>query len=503
MLKVRVNKDLQQRWNDRISWIQSAHFDAAETEEAKEARVKRARKDYAFFVNTYFPHLAKKDCARFHLDAAQYLLKHGNTRALFEWARGHAKSSHLSLMIPLWLKIQEHRQLNVMVLVSKSQDAAIRLLSDLQAELQYNEQFTRDYGRQVQDGNWEEGEFRSTDGCLFVALGRGQSPRGLKDRGKRPDYIVIDDIDDDEMVRNPTRVGNILEWCLTALFGTMEGGRGRFVMVGNRIGKDSVLSRYATRPGIHHTQVNMLDKKGKPSWPENYNMTEIREIIHFVGERRFQKEYMNNPINEGTVFLNKHIRFGKMLDLKFYRSLVCYTDPSFKDSNTADYKATMLVGKTKTGEYHLLLAYVDQTSVTNMVKWHYDIDAWVAGRVPILYYMEANFLQDLILEEFRTCGRSVGHQLPIRGDQRKKPDKFSRIEAMQPIFERGLMLLNEREKDSAGMRLLTEQLLMFEKGSKSHDDAPDALEGAIWLLNQRFRTSDARWIAGNTISRHF
>lgn len=500
---VKISKELIQRWNDRIAWIQSTHFDVAENEGVKQSRICRARKDYAYFVKTYFPHLAKKECAKFQLDAARYLLKHKQTRALFEWARSHAKSSHLSMMIPLWLKIQEDKQLHVMVLVSKSQDAAIRLLSDLQAELQYNELFNRDFGKQVMDGSWETGEFRTADGCLFVALGRGQSPRGLKDRGKRPDYIVIDDIDDDEMVRNPTRVGNILEWCLTALFGTMEGGRGRFVMVGNRIGKDSVLARYATRPGIYHTTVNMLDKKGNPAWPENYTLTEVKEIINFVGERRFQKEYMNNPINEGSVFLNKHIRFGRMLDLRFYRSLVCYTDPSFKDSNTSDFKATMLLGKAPTGEYHILKAYVDQTSVSNMVQWHYDIDAWIAGKVPCLYFMEANFLQDLILNEFRTLGQQAGHQIPIRGDQRKKPDKFSRIEAMQPLFERGLMLLNEKEKDTTGMRQLVEQLLMFEKGSRSHDDAPDALEGAVWLLNQRTRTNDSRYIAGMRISQHF
>lgn len=497
------SKELIQRWNDRIAWIQSTHFDVAENEGVKQNRIARARRDYAFFVKTYFPHLAKKECAKFHLDAARYLLKTGNTRALFEWARGHAKSSHMSLMIPLWLKVQEVKQLNVMVLVSKSQDAAVRLLSDLQAELQYNEQFIRDFGKQAMEGSWETGEFRTVDGCLFVALGRGQSPRGLKDRGKRPDYIVIDDIDDDEMIRNPTRVGNILEWCLTALFGTMEGGRGRFVMVGNRIGKDSVLARYSTRPGIYHTTVNMLYKNGNPSWPENYSLSEVKEIINFVGERRFQKEYMNNPINEGSVFLNKHIRFGAIADLKHYRSLVCYTDPSFKDSATADFKATMLVGKTKEGEYHLIKAYVDQTSVSGMVQWHYDIDRFVNGRVPVLYFMEANFLQDLLLDEFQKAGKALGHQIPIRGDARKKPDKFARIEAMQPLFERKLMVINEKEKDNAGVRLLIEQLLMFEKGSKSHDDAPDALEGAVWMLNHRNRTTDAGYVFGTRESRHF
>ena len=93
-----------------------------------------------------------------------------------------------------------------MILVSKSEDAADRLLGDLQAELQYNNLLIRDFGPQVVDGSWTDGEFKTKSGCLFISLGRGQTPRGIKDRGLRPDYIIIDDIDDDELVRNPRRV---------------------------------------------------------------------------------------------------------------------------------------------------------------------------------------------------------------------------------------------------------------------------------------------------------
>jgi len=406
-------------------------------------------------------------------------------------------------MIPLWLNIQDPRQLSVMVLVSKSEDMAVRLLSDLQAELQYNQTFISDYGQQMSKGSWADGEFHTTDGCMFVALGRGQSPRGLKDRGKRPDYIVIDDIDDDEMIRNPRRVAETLEWVLTALTGTMAMGRGRLVVVGNRIGKDSVLSRFAERPGVHHTIVNALDKKGVPSWSENYTLAEIHKMRDFVGERRFQKEYMNNPINEGTVFREKDIRYGTMLDLKLYRTLICYTDPSFKQSRSADFKATMLLGKTPEGIFHLVKAYADQTSVMTMVSWHYEIMNFIAGRVPVLYYMESNFLQELLLDEFKKAGINVGHQIPIRGDARAKPDKFARIEAMQPIFERGMMIFNKKEKDSPGMKVLHEQLLMFEKGSKSHDDAPDALEGGVWILSQRTRSTNAKYVTGARENRHF
>lgn len=85
----------------------------------------------------------------------------------------------------------------------------------------------------------------------------------------------------------------------------------------------------------------------------------------------------------------------------------------------------------------------------------------------------------------------------------KKPDKFSRIEAMQPLFERGLIILNEKEKDAPGMRQLEEQLLMFEKGAKAHDDAPDALEGAVFLLNQRSMVSAATYRIGKRPSRKY
>lgn len=510
MAKNRLSKERWKAWEERRRLILSADFCLSGTSEHKEARIREARKDYAYFVETYFPHLCTNKetkgitrCGKFQIDAAKYLKAHRHTRAVFEWARGHAKSTHVSLMIPIWLMIQEERTINVMLLVSKSEDSADRLLSDLQCELEFNTLLRSDFNIRIDEGNWSTGEFKTTDGMLFMALGRGQSPRGIKNRGQRPDYIVIDDIDDDEMVRNQARVSQAFDWCLSALLGAMDMGRGRFVLVGNRIGKDSILSRFAERPDTHHTVVNAIDASGQPSWKEKYSREEILKLRDYMGERRFQKEYMNNPVNEGAVFLRKHIRFGKMSPLKEYRSLICYTDPSFKASTQNDFKATMLVGKTREGVYHVLKAYADQTSVSNMVAWHYDIDGYIDGKCPVMYFMESNFIQDLLLDEFRKVGEAVGHQIPIRGDSRKKPDKFSRIEAMQPLFERGLIVLNEKEKESPGMLQLIEQLLMFEKGSRVHDDAPDALEGAVYLLNMRSMASACAYRMGKRPNRRY
>lgn len=499
----KVSKELLDRWQERKAMIMASSFSHVESAESQKRRIERAQKDYIYFVENYFPHLVKSPCGKFQKQAANYIRDHKNGRAVFEWARGHAKSTHLSLLIPLWLKIQPLREINTMVLVSKSQESATMLLSDLQVELECNELFKRDFGNQIKAGDWADGRFQTADGCLFIALGRGQSPRGIKNRGNRPDYIGIDDIDDDEIVRNDKRVSQAFDWCLTALLGAMDMGRGRFVLVGNRIGKNSILSRMAERPRFFHTVVNALDGKGNPTWCSKYTIEEINSIKETMGERRFQKEYMNNPITEGAVFQSKHIRFGKMLPLKEYRSLVCYTDPSFKDSATSDYKATMLMGKTKEGAFHLLKAYAEQTSVTRMVAWHYELHDWIDGLVSVRYYMESNFIQQLLLDEFRKEGEACGMHIPVMGDSRKKPDKFARIEAMQPLFERGLVVLNEKEEKSVGMQQLIEQLQLFERGSRAHDDAPDALEGAIYLLNKRNISAQSRFVCGTRESRKY
>ena len=63
-----------------------------------------------------------------------------------------------------------------------------------------------------------------------------------------------------------------------------------------------------------------------------------------------------------------------------------------------------------------------------MVKAHYKIAEQIPEEIGVRHYMEANFIQDLMLEEYFRHGEKVGHQLRIRGDKRKKPEKEIRIE---------------------------------------------------------------------------
>lgn len=490
--------DLWREHCKRIQSITDTALMANETPEARQRRIARLRANYAAFCEYYFPHfLTLRDKttgeairtihnAPFHNRAAESIRRTPNLKAVFMWPRGHAKSTHMDVFVPLWLMFQEKRLISFMVVVGKSEDSATRLLGDIQAELTSNQRIIADYGEQRSSQSWTEGEFKTSGGVKFLAVGRGQSPRGLRDREARPDYIVIDDLDDDELCRNEKRVHDITDWVKEALFGALDVGRGRFLMVGNLISKNSVLYNIAHTSGVVLSKVTALDKQGNPTWADKWTREEADNYRQFVGYRAWEKEMMHNPITDGTIFRAQWIRWKRMLPLKRYDMLVCYTDPSFKSTTANDYKACRLWGKTGT-ELHLIDTFVRQATVGEMVRWMYDLYERTRDTVAIQFWMEANFMQDIIMDEFASEGRLRGYQLPIMPDKRKKPDKLQRIEAISPLWERGFVFYNEKKREDPDMMAGIEQTLALEHGSRAHDDAPDADEGAIWMLQRASR----------------
>ena len=502
-------KEAIKRWKEHCRQIQSMTVLTSLEESVleKNKRIQRLQKDYAAFCEYYFPHfLTLRDKttgevlrivhnAPFHNAAAAKVKNTPNLKAVFKWPRGHAKSTHFDIFMPLWLMFQPKRLINFMVVVGKSEDSAQRLLSDIQAELEYNKRIIADFGEQKNLGHWQDGEFTSQSGVKFLACGRGQSPRGLREREARPDYIVIDDLDNDELCRNEKRVNELTDWVKEALFGALDVDRGRFIMVGNLISKTSVLANIAKTKGVHVSEIKAVDKDGEPVWKEKWTKEEAQEYADFVGYRAWQKEMMHNPIRDGSIFKHEWIRYKKILPLHKYEMLVCYTDPSFKSTTNNDYKASRLWGKIG-NELHLIDCYVRQDTVSGMVRWLYNLYESLPENVAVKFFMEANFMQDIILDEFTTEGNIRGYQLPILPDKRKKPDKIQRIEAISPLWERGFIFYNEALKDSPDMVAGIEQTLAIERGSRIHDDAPDADEGAIWYLQKDTRQDNFKPMFG-------
>jgi hypothetical protein len=494
-MTVKEVKEARERWKRHSEQVQSSTFVKEESIQEKYARIERLRRDYAAFVEYYFPHWTTDKetgevvpVAKFHIQAANFIKKNRNMVAVFQWARGHAKSTNMNCFIPLWLKCQEKRDINVFVIVGANEPAARSWADNIQIELQYNQRYIADFGNQANLGAWETGKFTTLDGFTVMALGRGQKPRGINKRSFRPDYIVMDDLDDDELCLNPDRIKKTTDWVKQALYNTFGAEGGRFIMVGNLISKASVMSDVCQMDGAFISQINIRDKNGNPSWPEYWTEERIksREVI---GYRSFQKEYMNNPITEGEVF--KEMAWGKCPPLSKFRFLVCYGDPSPSNNKRAanSLKAVFLIGQSE-GKFYILDGRVDRATNAEFVDWYYDVNTHAPTDVQIYNVIENNTLQDPFYQQvfipMFTAKAKQGKFINITPDERKKPDKFSRIEGnLEPLTTQGRLILNADKKDDPHFKRLEEQFLLLTPTLKAPADGPDCIEGGVWWLQRK------------------
>ena len=94
-------------------------------------------------------------------------------------------------------------------------------------------------------------------------------------------------------------VEDLYNWVKEALFGALDLGRGRFVMAGNLISKNSVLQKMTESDGVDVIQVNAVDEKGEPVWKDKWTKEEAKAAADFMGYYAWNKEYMHNPIVAG------------------------------------------------------------------------------------------------------------------------------------------------------------------------------------------------------------
>lgn len=451
-------------------------------------------KKYHTWFEHYFPHYAKSPCSRYHKRLAFLLINFPVIYIILRVFRGGAKSVHVNMGIPLYLYLVK-KELGFMLLIGENETKAKKLLSDVQAEIQYNKRLHNDYGQRFRFGHWADGQFTTTDDVHFFSLGIGQSPRGIRDMEKRPDYISVDDVDTKKRSKNPKLVRELFEYLKEDIWGTFGHGKQRYVQANNRFSKSTVIQLMSEhfenvisefkRLGhkvVHHIMVvKAITDKGESGWPEAFDLAYWEKQRIIFGDRAFQREFQDNPIEEGTVFKNDWINWKQRYRLDQYDALVVYGDLSYKEMG--DYKALLLLGR-KEMEFHVLAAFVRRSTRAVAASWLYDLyETLKLSKYNIKYLIEGSFAQDEFVEDFDAEGKQRGYFIPVVADKKSKANKHERIESMSGFFERGNVSFNAAERGTNDFNTLIDQILSFEKGSQVNDDGPDCLQSGIMELN--------------------
>lgn len=148
------------------------------------------------------------------------------------------------------------------------------------------------------------------------------------------------------------------------------------------------------------------------------------------------------------------------------------------------------------GRLYVIKTFLAQALNAEFIGWYVKMQEFVGGKTNVYCYMENNKLQDPFFQQvFKPLVAKVRKEhnisLYIRGDEEKKTDKATRIEAnLEPLNREGNLILNEAEKDNPHMKELEDQFKLFTLSLRYPADGPDAVEGGNRIIDELMRRAE-------------
>src|SRR3990167_1923066 len=288
--------------------------------------------------------------------------------------RGFAKSTAVTHAYTLACVL--FRERSFVILCSDTETQAVMFLQDIKKELEDNEELVNLFGLKRDSLGKTKFVKESesdiivpfTDGSKFriVAKGSEQKVRGLKWGNKRPDLILCDDLENDEIVLNKERRDKFKRWFMGALL-PARSDNGIVRVVGTILHMDSLLeglmpenqlARIRKRHLLKQEPLKEFSTIKQPwlsvkyrahsadykqlLWEEKRTADDLKAIrADYIGQglpEVYSQEYLNVPIDESFALFRKS-DFLSLRDEDFQKNVNYYVtvDLAISEKDRADY----------------------------------------------------------------------------------------------------------------------------------------------------------------------
>jgi len=462
---------------------------------------------YEYFVNTYFPHYIrspeKSDLHRFLFRRLPEIVEspEGENEAVGA-PRGEGKSTQVTQLFTLWCIITGRK--HYCVIVMDSIDQAYPMLEAIKAELEFNPRLKTDFADVCGQGRvWQAGTIVTANDIKVQVAGSGKKLRGLRHGPYRPDLTILDDIENDEQVRNPEQRDKLNAWLTKTVLPL--GGVGQkydVIYIGTILHYDSVLNRTLNNPfwkgikfkamlkwpdrmdlwdrweelyrnegelvadAFYQTNKAEMERGAETSWAAR-GVLALMKIRARDGHAAFDSEYQNDPVSGEDAPFAQSMQFWAELpaDLVYFGAL----DPSLGKAGASRDPSAIIVGgyQRSSGKLFIVEAQIKKRLPDLIIE---DVIRLHAQYKCKLWFVETVQFQEFLKDELVKRSAAKGIPVPARA---VKPiaDKLLRIETLQPHMANGLILLH------ANQQTLIQQFRHFPKAD--HDDGPDAVH-MLW-----------------------
>ena len=437
----------------------------------KETKLKAVKKifeqDIEEFGKFFFPHHLRLEVPKFHREIYQ-LFQSEEKRIAIGAPRSFAKSTLTDLVYLAWVIVSQKARF--ILLISDTYSQAVLFLEALKAELEANEKLIGFYGKLKSD-SWSEGEI-ITNGIMIKALGAGMKVRGLKYRESRPDCIVCDDLENDELVENKERREKMERWFNGALIPCLDKN-GKIIIIGTILHYDSLLFKLLCPDKYtewHKNTYQAIQKDGSLLWEEHLNQAELniikRQYIEKGQGYLFYQEYQNDPISdENRKFKLEKIKYyeDKEIEGRLLAHFIAI-DRAYSTEKTADATGIVVIAVDLENRWYIKIAERFRGEEQALINKIFDLKNFFN---PDKIGIEQKAFKYTLKPTLENEMRKRNNFFSVEELKDSGISKHLRIEGLLPRFESGSIYFKREQTD------LIDEMIKFPKAG--WDDLIDGL----------------------------
>lgn len=226
--------------------------------------------------------------------------------------RDHAKSTGLTfdyILAEVCFRTSDY-----IILIGSTEDKAAEQLSNISEELHTNADLRQEFGVHHFDSDQKTEIIVAFDDghrARILARGAEQKIRGAMWKGKRPNLIVCDDMEDDEQVENKDRRAKFRRWFFRAAKQALSKS-GKIRVHGTVLHEDSLLARLRKNKTWKHLFFKAHEGYSDFSnilWPQRWSKEDLRarqlEFEEDGDSGGYSQEFLNTPQDNAAAYLKK------------------------------------------------------------------------------------------------------------------------------------------------------------------------------------------------------
>ena len=287
---------------------------------------------------TLFAHRHHQETPPFHWDMRK-LWASDKRQVVIQAFRGAGKSTTLeedAIVVALFGEAK-----NILI-IGENEARAVDRLRSIKHELEFNERIITAFGNQVGD-TWQETKIILANGTVIQAQGKGQSLRGTKHLDRRPDYCLVDDLEDKESVATPNARKKLSDWVYAELLPALDINY-RIRVAGTPLDPEAWVVKIASDPAwlsalypIEH--VNAFGER-KASWDGRYPLEWVdskREEMYRAGKAdNWMQEFMCRATDPASRIFSEYMFRFDAIPRSWHACYAVY-DPARTATKKSDF----------------------------------------------------------------------------------------------------------------------------------------------------------------------